>query len=63
MKNNNWGGPVKFIDTSRATPYIVLKQEEKFAIIKELNKKINENDLLKLFEFLKDREIVDIKFD
>ena len=62
MKKNNWGGPVKLIDTSRATPYIIVKEQEKNAIIKELKEKINEKDLIILFNFLKEREIVHIEF-
>ena len=59
----HWGGPVRLIDTSRATPRIVLSSRERDAIIKELNSKINHEDLIKLFDFLELREIVDIDFD
>lgn len=59
---NHWGGPVTGIDLSKATPYIVVKESEKNAILYHLENKIDEKDLLNLFEFLKDREIVDIHF-
>ena len=58
----HWGGPVKYIDTSRATPFIVLENKELLAIISELENKVNEKDILLLFSFLRDREIVDIVF-
>lgn len=58
----HWGGPVKYIDLSRATPYIVLNKKEKKAMIKELGYKISEKDLLRLFKFLEYREIVHIEF-
>ena len=59
----HWGGPVRLIDTSRATPRIVLSARERDAMIKELDGKINHEDIIKLFEFLELREIVDIDFD
>lgn len=59
----HWGGPVKFIDTTRATPRMVLNKNEKFAIMKELGYKIDEQDVDILFSFLRDREIVDISFE
>jgi hypothetical protein len=59
----HWGGPVKLLDLSRATPYIVLNSSEKKSIIRELDGKINEEDLETLFSYLELREIVDIDFD
>lgn len=59
----HWGGPVKLIDTSRATPRIVLFAREREAMIDELDGKITHEDLIKLFSFLEIREIVDIDFD
>jgi hypothetical protein len=59
----HWGGPVKLLDLSRATPHIVLNSSEKKSIIKELDYKINEKDLEILFSYLELREIVDIDFD
>jgi hypothetical protein len=59
----HWGGPVKLIDLSRATPRIVISHKESYAIIEELGGKINQEDLIKLFYFLETREIVDIDFD
>lgn len=58
----HWGGPVREIDISRATPYIVLYEKEKQAMLKEIKNKINEKDLDILFEFMRDREIVHIEF-
>jgi hypothetical protein len=59
----HWGGPVKLIDLSRATPHIILSSAEKKAIIEELDNKLSEEDLGKLFRYLEIREIVDIDFD
>ena len=59
----HWGGPVRYIDTRNATPYIVLKKSEKSAILDEINKKLSEEELSQLFEYLKLREIVDIVFE
>jgi hypothetical protein len=59
----HWGGPVKLIDTSKATPHIVLSAIEKKAILKEIDNKISEEELEKLFKYLEIREIVDIDFD
>lgn len=59
----HWGGPVKLIDVSRATPRIVLSSREKKAILNELDNKIDEEDLIRLFQYLEIREIVDIDFD
>ena len=58
----HWGGPVKYIDLSRATPYIVLNKKEKEAMIKELKYKVSEEDLINFFKFLEYREIVHIEF-
>lgn len=59
----HWGGPVKLIDISRATPYILLKSSEKEQILSILNKNFSNEDLQILLEFLRDREIVDIRFE
>ena len=59
----HWGGPVKYIDTSRATPRIVLSASERDAMIGHLENRISQEDLIKLFQFLESREIVDIDFD
>lgn len=59
----HWGGPVRYIDISRATPRIILSNNEKQSIINELNGKLSEEDLIKLFEYLELREIVDIDFE
>ena len=59
----HWGGPVKLIDNSRATPYILLKSSEKQQILSILNKNFSNEDLQNLLEFLRDREIVDIRFE
>jgi hypothetical protein len=59
----HWGGPVKYIDISRATPRIILSHSEKKAIINELNNKLSEEDIVKLFDYLELREIVDIDFE
>lgn len=59
----HWGGPVRLMDLSRATPHIVLSSAEKRAIIQELDNKLSEEDLEKLFKYLEIREIVDIDFD
>ena len=62
MRAAHWGGPVRGIDTSRATPYIVLFEKEKQAMLKELKNKISESELDTLFAFMRDREIVHIEF-
>jgi hypothetical protein len=59
----HWGGPVKLIDNSRATPYILLKSSERQQILSILNKNFSNEDLQNLLEFLRDREIVDIRFE
>lgn len=59
----HWGGPVKLIDISRSTPRIVLFAKERDAMVKELEGRVSVEDILKLFEFLELREIVDIDFD
>jgi hypothetical protein len=59
----HWGGPVKYIDTSRATPRIVLTASERDAIIKHLDNRVSQEDIVNLFQFLEIREIVDIDFD
>jgi hypothetical protein len=59
----HWGGPVKYIDVSRATPRIILNKNEKAAIINELDNKLSEQDLIKLFSYLELRDIVDIDFE
>lgn len=58
----HWGGPVRYLDTSRATQKIVLKASEKKAIIDHLDNKITEEQLTSLFYYLQIREIVDIDF-
>jgi hypothetical protein len=58
----HWGGPVKYLDVTRSTPYIVVKNSEKKAMLDELQGKINNKELDNLFSFLRDREIVDISF-
>ena len=45
----HWGGPVRYLDTSRATQKIVLKASEKKAIIDHLDNKITEEQLTSLF--------------
>lgn len=59
----HWGGPVKLIDTSRATPHILLSSSEAERILEELDHKVNKKDIEKLFKYLEEREIVDIDFD
>jgi hypothetical protein len=59
----HWGGPVKYIDISRATPRIVLTASERDAIISHLENRVSQKDLINLFKFLEIREIVDIDFD
>jgi hypothetical protein len=58
----HWGGPVKMIDLSRATPHIKIAKSESEQILREVNYKINHEDLVTLFEYLSVREIVDIDF-
>lgn len=59
----HWGGPVRLIDTSRATPFILLKNNEKKQILSVVHNKISEQELDELMAFLREREIVDIKFE